>query len=91
MSALPAAHMGIADRGLLVPGMYADLVLFDPDLIQDHASIDNPGALSTGIDRVWVNGELAIVDGAPSSALPGRVLRRSAVNRVYAVSVDTLQ
>jgi len=91
MSALAAAHMGIADRGLLVPGMYADLVLFDPDLIQDHASIENPGALSTGIDRVWVNGDLVIVDGAPSSALPGRVLRRSAVNRVNAASVDTLQ
>ena len=80
MSALAAAHVGIDDRGLLATGMHADLVLFDPDKVQDHASIENPRAISTGIDRVWVNGKPVVVDGSLNPGLHGHILRRTVVH-----------
>ncbi len=77
-TALAAEHVGIADRGRLVPGLAADLVLFDPETVIDHATTDDPQRVSTGIAKVWVNGELVWSDGAPTGARPGRVLRRPA-------------
>lgn len=78
MTSLAARHMGFADRGTLAPGMAADLVLFDPAEVADRATIADPGALSVGIAKVWVNGELVYADGQATSARPGKVLRRKA-------------
>lgn len=75
MSSLAAAHVGIRDRGILAAGMRADVILFDPDEIQDHASIEHLNAVSSGIDRVWVNGKLVLSGGISNGNLPGRVLR----------------
>ncbi len=57
MTALAAENMGFKDRGRIQPGYFADLVLFDPETIADHATIENPGALATGVLKVWVNGK----------------------------------
>jgi N-acyl-D-amino-acid deacylase len=75
-SALAAANMGITDRGLIKPGLRADLVLFDPKTVIDRATPAEPHALSVGIDKVWVNGVLVFADGKATGARPGRVLRR---------------
>ena len=76
MTGLAARHMGFADRGTLAPGMAADLVLFDPATVADRATIADPGALSAGISKVWVNGQLVYADGQATTARPGKVLRR---------------
>ncbi|MDH4108860.1 MAG: D-aminoacylase [Gammaproteobacteria bacterium] len=76
MSGLAADHMGFADRGYIRPGLAADLVLFDPDTIIDHATMEDPLALSTGVLRVWVGGEIVFENGAATDARPGRFLRR---------------
>jgi N-acyl-D-amino-acid deacylase len=78
MSGLPAAHMGITDRGLVQPGLAADLVLFDPAAIIDNATPQDPEALSTGISQVWVNGQSVFENGATSGKFPGLVIRRGA-------------
>lgn len=75
MTGLAAAHMGFEDRGLLKPWLAADLVLFDPDTVLDHATPENPEALSTGIATVWVNGVEVWNGAAATGARPGRVLR----------------
>jgi N-acyl-D-amino-acid deacylase len=77
MSALAADHMGIADRGRLSPGAFADLVLFDPAKVIDRATTSEPHAVSSGIERVWVNGRLVYADGKATGLRPGRVLRRT--------------
>lgn len=76
MTGVAAQHMGFTDRGVIAPGKIADLVLFDPATVSDHATPADPGALSTGIARVWVAGELAFADGKATGAHPGRVIRR---------------
>lgn len=76
MTSLAADHTGLKDRGRLVPGAYADLVLFSPDTVIDRATTSDPHALSTGIERVWVNGQTVFAGGAPTGAKPGKVLRR---------------
>ncbi len=76
MTGLAAAHMGFDDRGLLKTGMAADLVLFDPNTVIDHATPEDSQALSTGITTVWVNG-VEVWDGTTATgARPGRVIRR---------------
>ena len=77
MSALAAENVGIQRRGRLEPGWYADLVLFDPNTVIDHATPQDPHALSTGIARTWVNGIEVYRDGLTTGARPGQVLRRS--------------
>ena len=77
MTARAADSMGISDRGRIKVGHYADLVLFDPDTIIDHATMKEPMLMSSGIERVWVNGRLAFDDGAPTDAFAGRLVRRS--------------
>jgi N-acyl-D-amino-acid deacylase len=76
MTSLPAASMGFFDRGLIREGMVADLVLFDPDSIIDHATALEPERLSTGVTKVWVSGELVYEEGAATGARPGTVIRR---------------
>ncbi len=74
-SALPAQRMGLADRGVLKDGMWADIVIFDPATIRDLATYDKPNQLSTGMEDVLVNGIPVIRDGNMTNALPGKVLR----------------
>jgi N-acyl-D-amino-acid deacylase len=76
MTSLSAANVGITDRGLIRAGLAGDLVLFDPKTVSDHATIKHPHALSTGIETVWVNGEVVFDDGKTTGRHPGRVLRR---------------
>jgi N-acyl-D-amino-acid deacylase len=76
MTSLAADHLGLKDRGRLVPGAYADLVLFDPAKVIDRATTADPHALAMGIERVWVNGQTVFANGSPSGLKPGRVLRR---------------
>jgi len=76
MTALPAAIIGMVDRGRLAPGMRADLTLFDPDGVRDHATFDAPVAPSEGIRHVIVNGVAVLADGVPTGARPGAILLR---------------
>ncbi len=76
MTGLSAEHMGIARRGVIRPGAYADLVLFDPATVIDRATPEDPHALSEGIQRVWVNGQVVFGEGRPTGAHPGRVIHR---------------
>ena len=76
MTGLSAQHMGIKDRGLVAPGMAADLVLFDPETVIDNATTSDPAALNTGITSVWVNGELVFENGAVTGTHPGVIVRR---------------
>jgi N-acyl-D-amino-acid deacylase len=74
-SALPAQRMRFADRGVLKQGMWADMVIFDPETIRDLATFDNPNQLSQGMEFVLVNGVPVIENGEMTGALPGKVLR----------------
>jgi N-acyl-D-amino-acid deacylase len=78
MSGLAAEHVGLKDRGTLRPGAYADLVLFDPATVADRATRETPEALSTGIEKVWVNGRLVLEHGRGTGLFPGKPLRRVA-------------
>ena len=77
MTSRAARHMGFADRGLIAVGMKADLVLFDPDSIADHAGIRNGQVLSSGVKQLWVNGKSVLKDGEATGERPGYVLRAS--------------
>ena len=74
-SALPAQRMRLTDRGVLKLGMWADVVVFDPETVRDLATFDDPNRLSEGMAYVLVNGVPVIEDGKMTSALPGKVLR----------------
>jgi len=74
-SGLAAAHMGFYDRGVIRPGMKADLVLFDPDRVLDRAAPASPEALSVGIEQVWVNGESVFENAGPTGKRPGQIIR----------------
>ncbi len=76
MTGLTAEHMGFTDRGLIREGMIADLVLFDPGTVIDHATPLAPELISEGVTSVWVGGELVYKDGATTDARPGKVIRR---------------
>ena len=75
MTSLAADQFGIAERGRIRVGDYADLVLFDPETIVDTATYERPFAYPRGIDDVWVNGRAVVRDGETTGVLPGRVLR----------------
>jgi N-acyl-D-amino-acid deacylase len=75
MSSAVATRLAIADRGILRSGMYADVVVFDPNTIIDRATFEQPKQLSVGVRYVWVNGTLVWRDGAHTGAKPGRILR----------------
>lgn len=72
---LPATTWKLRDRGCIAPGCYADIVVFDPASVQDHATFAEPLQLATGVVHVFVNGEQALADGEPTAARPGRVVR----------------
>jgi len=75
LSALPADNLSLTDRGRLRPGFFADVVVFDPATIADHATYEKPHQLSTGVDDVWVNGVAAISAGVATRAASGRFVR----------------
>ncbi len=74
-TALPAQRMRLTDRGVLKQGMWADVVVFDPETITDRATFENPNQFSVGMDYVLVNGVPVIDAGKMTGALPGKVLR----------------
>jgi N-acyl-D-amino-acid deacylase len=74
-SALPAQRMRLIDRGVLKKGMWADVVVFDPETVRDSATFDDPNRLSDGMQYVLVNGVPVIENGKMTGALPGKVLR----------------
>lgn len=75
MAAMACDRLGLYDRGRIAVGMKADLLIFDPATVQDHASFEQPARYATGMDFVWVNGVLAIDDGKLTGAKAGAVLR----------------
>jgi N-acyl-D-amino-acid deacylase len=75
LSSLPAENLKLDKRGALKAGYYADVVLFDPATIQDHATFEKPHQFSTGVRDVFVNGVLVLQDGEHTGALPGKVVR----------------
>ena len=75
LTSLPATNLGLKNRGWLKPGMHADVVVFDPATIQDHATFAKPQQLATGVRNVFVNGVQVVKDGAHTNAKPGRVVR----------------
>jgi len=74
LSWLPATNLGLRGRGALLPGYYADVVVFDPETVQDHATYENPDQLATGVRDVFVNGVQVMKDGVHTGAKPGRVV-----------------
>jgi N-acyl-D-amino-acid deacylase len=77
MTLLPAVTVGMIDRGAIAVGMAADITVFDPATVIDHATYDEPALSSEGIRYVIVNGTIALRDGKPTSARGGQVLRRA--------------
>jgi N-acyl-D-amino-acid deacylase len=77
MTSLPAQRLGLADRGLVRPGMAADLAIFDAGGVRDVATYDDPRRLAQGFEYVVVNGELVLDGGIHTGATPGRALRRT--------------
>jgi N-acyl-D-amino-acid deacylase len=75
LTSLPARNLRLQRRGLLEPGAFADVVVFDPERIQDHSTYDEPHQYSTGVEHVAVNGTLVLRGGEHTGALPGRVVR----------------
>ncbi|MGA2399762.1 MAG: D-aminoacylase [Steroidobacteraceae bacterium] len=74
-TSLPASRLRLNDRGVIKAGMWADIVVFDPETVTDRATFSAPNQLSVGMQWVLVNGVPVIADGAPTGALPGHVLR----------------
>lgn len=76
LTSMPAERFRLEGRGRLEPGYLADVVVFDPVTIQDHATFEEPHQLADGVDHVLVNGEPVLLDGRHTLATPGRFLRR---------------
>jgi len=74
LTSLPATNLGLDHRGFLKQGMYADVVLFDPNAIADRATFENPHQLAVGVKDVFVNGVQVLRDGEHTGAKPGRAL-----------------
>jgi dihydroorotase/N-acyl-D-amino-acid deacylase len=74
-SALPAQRLRLADRGVIKVGLWADLVIFNPETVRDRATFQEPNQLSEGMEYVLVNGVPVIAEGKMTRALPGKVLR----------------
>ncbi|HEX6063878.1 MAG TPA: D-aminoacylase [Longimicrobiales bacterium] len=80
-TALPAARVGFADRGVLKAGMFADITIFDEATVCDRATFEKPVQTSAGVRHVLVNGVAVVRDGAVTGARPGRGIRRSGARR----------
>lgn len=74
LTTLPATNLKIKNRGALQPGYFADVVVFDPETITDHATFPEPHQFATGMEQVFVNGVLVLKDGEHTGATPGRVV-----------------
>jgi N-acyl-D-amino-acid deacylase len=74
MTSFPAQRMGITDRGVLRPGMKADIAVFDPATVRDLATFANPHQYAVGFSTVIVNGQVVLDRDVVTSARPGRVL-----------------
>ncbi|HEX7119864.1 MAG TPA: D-aminoacylase [Longimicrobiales bacterium] len=75
LTSLPAENLKLRRRGRLAPGYFADIVVFDPESIRDHATFDAPHRFATGVRHVFVNGVQVLMDGEHTGATPGRVVR----------------
>lgn len=75
MTSAVATRLSVQDRGVLREGMYADIVVFDPETIGDRATFEDPHQLSVGVRDVYVNGEAVVRDGSHTGAKPGRIVR----------------
>jgi len=75
LSKLPASNLKLIKRGELKTGYYADIVLFDPNTVQDHASYEKPLQYATGVTGVFVNGVQVIKNGEHTNAKPGRFIK----------------
>jgi N-acyl-D-aspartate/D-glutamate deacylase len=75
MTSAVATRLRIHERGLLAPGYFADVVVFDPATVGEHATYQRPNQLSTGVAHVFVNGQAVVTDGAHTGAMPGRAVR----------------
>jgi len=81
LSFQPASNLGLKRRGLIAEGYYADVVVFDPGKITDHATFENPQQYATGVKHVFVNGVQVIRDGEHTGAAPGRFVRGPGYNK----------
>jgi N-acyl-D-aspartate/D-glutamate deacylase len=77
MTLLPAQRAGLARRGAIEKGWFADIVVFDPAAVEDRASFEDPHQCSKGIEYVFVNGKMAVNQGVPLGGLHGAILRRT--------------
>jgi N-acyl-D-amino-acid deacylase len=77
MTSLPASNLSLDRRGLLKPGYFADVTVFEPATIQDEATFEKPRQLATGVSEVFVNGVSVLHYGRHTGAKPGRALKRS--------------
>lgn len=75
LTSLPASNLKIENRGMLQPGYFADIAIFDPEKVQDHSTFEKPHQYSTGIVHVFVNGVQVLKDGEHTNAKPGKVVR----------------
>ncbi len=75
LSKLPATNLKLQKRGELKVGNYADIVVFDPATVQDHATYDKPQQFATGISDVFVNGAQVLKNGEHTGATPGRFIK----------------
>ncbi len=75
MTSLPAFNTNIRDRGQLTVGNFADVVVFDPLTVSDHATFDDPHQYSTGVEQVFINGVQVLKNGNHTGAMPGQVVR----------------
>ena len=76
MTGMSAEHLGITDRGIIAAGNYADLVLFNPATVKDNATVQNSTALSSGIEMVWINGQLTYQNQKATGNYPGVLIKR---------------
>jgi N-acyl-D-amino-acid deacylase len=81
LSGLPATNLGLADRGFLKAGQFADVVVFDPATIADRATFEKPHQYAVGVKHVFVNGVRVLKDGEHTGALPGRALKGPGARR----------
>ncbi|HYG17842.1 MAG TPA: amidohydrolase family protein, partial [Ohtaekwangia sp.] len=81
LTALPASNLKIKKRGSLLPGYYADIAVFDPATIKDHATFEDPKQYATGMVHVFVNGIQVLKSGEHTGAKPGRAIRGPGWNR----------
>jgi N-acyl-D-amino-acid deacylase len=81
LTGLPAANLGLQDRGLIKEGYWADLVLFDPKALKDKATFDNPLQFAEGIEEVWVNGTQVLQSGEHTGLFPGQFVKGSGAKK----------